>query len=283
MRALPQLRSTADQTPPVVGDSPALRPLLHFAAAALTIGGSLLALSTVMDPDAPFILAAMLLGLLAPALTITYRETGRDGVQGLLRDAVRVPRRWWWLPVAGCALPVVSWAVAVPLGGAQSFTWSLTTSYVLDLLVGALVINIWEELTWTGFFQRRAAARWRPLTGSLVTAFFFTGIHLPLAFDDAHSVADVAGGALLIAGTAVGLRLLIARLDGWADRSLLTLGLLHSSFNATEAVLIPTYDWVRIVVTVAAGIAAVALAAESTSWGGDSSPASSLPRRPQQR
>lgn len=248
-------------------DSPALRPMLHFAGAAITIGGSLLALSTVVEPGAPFILAAVLLGLLVPALTITHRETGPEGVRRLLRDAVRIPRRWWWLPVAGFALPVLSWAIAAPLGGAQPASWSLATFYVLDLLVGAVVINIWEELAWTGCFQRRAMARWRPLTGSLVTAAFFTGIHVPLAFDGASSADDVVGAVLLVGCVAVGLRLLIARVDGWADRSLLTIGLLHSAFNASESVLLAEYDWVRLVVTVTAGLAAAALTADRRAAG----------------
>ena len=61
--------------------------------------------------------------------------------------------------------------------------------------------------------------------------------------------------------------MLIARLDGWADRSPLTVGILHSSFNASEMVLLPAYGWVRLVVMVAAGLAAVALTA------GDRAPA----------
>lgn len=259
------LQSVSSVAPPqsAASDSPALRPMLHFAGAAVIVGGSLLALSTVIEPGAPFILAAVLLGLLAPALTIAHRETGWEGVRLLLRDAVRFPRRWWWLPVAGFGLPFLAWVAAAPMGGAEPLTWSLVTFYGLDLVVGALVINIWEELAWTGFFQRRAIARWRPLTGSLVTAGFFIGIHVPLAFDGADSARDVLGGVLLISSVAVGLRLLIARFDAWADRSLLTIGVLHSSFNATEAMLLPAYDWVRLVITVAAGVAAAALTADS--------------------
>jgi membrane protease YdiL (CAAX protease family) len=113
-------------------------------------------------------------------------------------------------------------------------------------------------MAWTGFAQRRAMARWGKTGGSLVTAVFFTGIHLPLAFDGAHSAAQVASNVLLIAGVATGVRLLLGRVDAWTGRSLLTVGVLHSSFNATETLLDPGYDWVRIAVTIAVAVVLIA-------------------------
>jgi membrane protease YdiL (CAAX protease family) len=239
-------------------DRPDLRPLVLFAVVALGIGGPLLALSTLIEPGAPFILAAVLAGLAIPALVLTYRDAGGDGVRALLRDCLRMPSAWWWLPVAGFALPCLTWTTAAMLGGAQPLTWSLLGYYVADLIIGAVVINIWEEMAWTGFAQRRAMARWGKTGGSLVTAVFFTGIHLPLAFDGAHSAAQVASNVLLIAGVATGVRLLIGRVDAWTGRSLLTVGVLHSSFNATETLLDPGYDWVRIAVTIAVAVVLIA-------------------------
>jgi membrane protease YdiL (CAAX protease family) len=257
-----QTRSTSPSTPPrtptIPRDRPDLRPLVLFAVVALGIGGPLLALSTLIEPGAPFILAAVLAGLAIPALVLTYRDAGGDGVRALLRDCLRMPSAWWWLPVAGFALPCLTWTTAAMLGGAQPLTWSLLGYYVADLIIGAVVINIWEEMAWTGFAQRRAMARWGKTGGSLVTAVFFTGIHLPLAFDGAHSAAQVASNVLLIAGVATGVRLLIGRVDAWTGRSLLTVGVLHSSFNATETLLDPGYDWVRIAVTIAVAVVLIA-------------------------
>ena len=176
----------------------------------------------------------------------------------LLRDCLRLPGAWWWLPVAGFALPCLTWTTAAVLGGAQPLTWSLLGYYVAALIIGAVVINIWEEMAWTGSAQRRAMARWGKTGGSLVTAVFFTGIHLPLALDGAHSAAEVASNVLLIAGVATGVRLLIGRVDAWTGRSLLTVGVLHSSFNATETLLDPDYDWVRIALTIALAVVIIA-------------------------
>ncbi len=229
-----------------------------FVAVALGVGWPLMALSTLIQPDAPFIFAAVLFALALPALVLTHRQAGRAGVRALLRDCVRLPSRWWWLLLAAFGLPTVTWAIGAALGGAQPLTWSRLASYTADLIIGALIINIWEEMAWTGFFQRRAASRWGVVGGSLITAVFFAGLHIPLAFGGAHSASDVVTNLLYLVGVAVGVRLLIAGVDGWSGRSLLVVGLLHSSFNATETLLEPGFFWVRIVVTVALGIGVVA-------------------------
>ena len=81
----------------------------------------------------------------------------------------------------------MTWAIGAALGGAQPLTWSVVAYYTADLIIGALIINIWEEMAWTGFFQRRAASRWGAVGGALITSVFFAGIHIPLALEGAHS------------------------------------------------------------------------------------------------
>lgn len=234
------------------------RPLMIFLIAALGLGWPLLALSTRFQPDAPFILAAVLFGLALPAVVLTHRQSGRAGVRALLRDCARPPTRWWWLVLAALGLPVVTWTLGAALGGAQPLTWGLVAFYTADLIIGALIINIWEEMAWTGFFQRRAASRWGVIGGSLITAVFFAGIHLPLTLGGAPSASQAGTNLLYLVGVAVGVRLLIARVDGWSGQSLLVVGLLHSSFNAAENLLQPGFFWVRIAVTIAVGVAVAA-------------------------
>ena len=234
------------------------RPLMIFLIAALGLGWPLLALSTRVQPDAPFILAAVLFGLALPALVLTHRQSGRAGVRALLRDCARPPTRRWWLLLAAFGLPAVTWTLGEALGGAQPLTWGLVAFYSADLIIGALIINIWEEMAWTGFFQRRAASRWGVIGGSLITAVFFAGLHLPLTLGGAPNAIQAATSLLYLVGVAVGVRLLIARVDGWSGQSLLVVGLLHSSFNATENLLQPDFFWVRIAVTIALGIAVAA-------------------------
>jgi len=79
----------------------------------------------------------MLLGLALPTLVLTHREAVGAGVRSLLRDCMRLPRSWWWLPLAGFGLPIVTWTTGAALGGAQPLTWDLAAFYVFDLLVNA--------------------------------------------------------------------------------------------------------------------------------------------------
>ena len=73
---------------------------------------------------------------------------------------------------------------------------------------------------------------------AVAVPLLFAMIHLPLAFDGASTAGDVALGVAVLVGTGVGLRLLIARLDAWSGRSLLTIGLLHASFNSSVSMAI---------------------------------------------
>ena len=241
-------------------DPAALRPLVTFAAVALPLGWLLLTPPVVLGlPMEPFVLAVNFLGLLAPALLLTWRRSGGVAVRALLRDAVRPPRPVWWIVAAAFALPVTVWTTASTVGGAQPLTGSLVTTFVVTLVSAALIINIWEETAWTGFVQRRAMARWGTVNGSLVTVVLFAGIHAPLAFDGARSVGDVALGFVVLFGTGIGVRLLVAAVDAWSAGSLLTIGVLHSAFNATGDLVRPEYDWIRLTVTVATGVVAVAV------------------------
>ncbi len=239
-------------------DNPQLRPMAVFAVTALAVGWALLGPMVWLDlPQAPFVMAATLLALIVPALVLTARETGRAGVRALLRDAVRLPRPLWWGPAAALALPGVTWSIAAALGGAEPVSAELLVDVFVAFLSSLLIINIWEEMAWTGFAQRRAMARWGTVRGSLIIAVLFAGIHLPLAFDGAETAGDVAVGVGILVGTGVGLRLLIAALHTWSHRSLLAVAILHASFNVTGDLLDPSSDWVRYLVTVLLGTAAV--------------------------
>jgi membrane protease YdiL (CAAX protease family) len=256
------IRTTAAESAGVRSpDSPALRPLLLFAAVALPIGWALLAVPVALQlPTEPFALAALLFALLIPAVVLTARETGRDGVKRLLRDAIRLPRPSWWGLVAVTVIPVSVWGLAAAVGGAEPLTPTVLIGYAIAFLSSTVIINILEETVWTGFVQRRSMARFGALGGSALTAALFAGIHLPLAFSGAASPADVARGIGILLASAIGLRLMVAGIDSWSGRSLLTIGVLHGTFNASSGLVEPAYDWTRYVTVLVFGFAvAVAL------------------------
>jgi membrane protease YdiL (CAAX protease family) len=249
----------AEAQRPPQPDDPALRPLVALAAVALPVGWLLLSLYQVLElPPEPFVLATLAVGLLAPALVLSSRRRGGPGVSGLFRDAVRLPRSVGSGVFALLAIPVLVWATASALGHGTAVDGSLLVAVAVNVVSSALIINIWEEMVWTGFVQRRAMARWGLVAGSTATAVLFAGLHLPLAFDGASSAGEVLVGVGYLFATGIGLRLLVACVDSWSGRSLLTIGLLHASFNASAELVDPSHDWVRYLVTVLLGVLMVA-------------------------
>ena len=235
-------------------------PLVIFGAVALPAGWVLLSIPLVVDvPLAPFIVATLYLGLVAPALVLTRREPGAS-VKALLWDTIRLPRPWWLIVPAALLVPVAVGGVVSAAGAGDE----LSTSFLLNLafanvLSSLLIINLWEEMAWAGFFQRRATARWGYVGGSVVTALMFTGVHLPLSLYSADGAGDVAYnvGAMVVSG--IGMRLLIGAFDTWGGGSILALGLIHATFNASSELVQPDHDWIRYTVTLALGLGALAL------------------------
>jgi membrane protease YdiL (CAAX protease family) len=256
--------SRSPRTPAASAERPAVRPLVLFAVISVASGCVLLTVPVVLDlPQEPFVLAVTFLAMLLVALLLTAREGGRPAVGRLLRDAIRLPVHWWWIPVAMLGIPVTVWGVGAAVGVAQPLTTTVLLGFAIQLLSSAVIVNIWEELAMTGYFQRRAIARWGVLGGSAITALVFAGIHLPLAFAGGSPGVGIA--VLVIA--AISLRLLIAGVDRWSGRSILTVGLLHGSFNAAAGLLEPGADWIRLGVTLLLGIAvAVALQTRRTAF-----------------
>ncbi len=177
---------------------PSLRPVRTFALVALPVGWAILSIPLLLGlPVEAFVLPAMLFALFIPALLITRREAGGAGVRALLRDAVRLPRPLWWALAAVAVIPAVTWLAAAALGAAEPLTPALVfgyKGYLVSLVIGAALINVWEETAWTGFAQRRLMARWGVIRGSAATAVLFAGIHLPLAFQGPITVTSVLLG-----------------------------------------------------------------------------------------
>ena len=255
---------TAAASPTVTAPRSGLRGLMIFAAVAVLGGGVLVGMSRLVTPGEPFLLAAVYGTLLVPALVLARAERRDGGIRELLRQAIRLPRPLWWLPVAGAAIPVATWALGAMLGVARPVTGTSLLTIVVDIVFGLVVINLAEELAWTGYFQSRAMTLWGATRGSLVTAVFFTAIHVPLAVDPAGGLMASLTNVATLALVAVGVRLLIGRLYDWTGGSVLAVALLHSTFNASEDLLMTGQDWVRLAATLAIAIGTVAVGGRRT-------------------
>ncbi|HEX6758456.1 MAG TPA: type II CAAX endopeptidase family protein [Propionibacteriaceae bacterium] len=181
---------------------------------------------------------AVVLSLFPAALFATWATSGRVGVRSLFRRAFhwRVNPGWWLTVLLG--LPVLTVSLALLMGDqlrSVDLPLFLASQLVL-LLVNFIVINLWEEVAWTGLFQTRLEERHNWLLASVLTAIPFAAIHLPLQFflDQPVTVASLAAafGLYLLLGLLV--RPLLAVFRRGTGDSLLLVGLLHSVFNRTN-------------------------------------------------
>jgi membrane protease YdiL (CAAX protease family) len=235
-------------------DNPDLRPLLLFSAVAVPTGWVLLSAYQLLGlPGWPFVLLTLALGLLVPTVVLVRRDPTTDGRQ-LLRDCLRLPSRPLLLVPAVAAIPGLTWAGARLAGAETDVDTALLVGLAFEVVSSVVILNLWEELAWTGFAQRRAMARWGLVRGSLATAVLFAAIHLPMAFDGAGGTRQVLTTVAALLAAGVGLRLLVAGFDVWSARSLLTIAVLHASFNAAEKLVDADHDWVRYAVTVLLGL-----------------------------
>ncbi|WP_448614311.1 CPBP family glutamic-type intramembrane protease [Modestobacter sp. URMC 112] len=247
MSALDDPRRTRTVAPPTGGlrGATARHPLTAFLVLVALFGLPLMSVPALTAhgvvpggelPQEPFALGITLLVMLPAALWVTSVADGRGAVRALLRRAVQWRfRAGWWAAVL-LALPVLTIALGLAAGR------SLQTGDVLSVLGGAVVnvvsavllVHLWEETVWAGFFQGRLEQRHGYLAAAALTAVPFAGVHVPLQFigDDPLGSVLVQVGLLLV--LAVVIRLLVGATVQATGGSLLAAGLVHAVFNASN-------------------------------------------------
>lgn len=226
------------------------RPVLAFCMFA--VGLSVLLLTALLVADVSVIpgKAAQILIVPGTALLITAWLSGRAGVRRLLGTMVR-----WrigtarWLMVL-LALPVLTVGVAAATGtlAAPPKGWlDIAITYALFVLVLLVSANLLEEMAFTGFVQSRLTARHGLLGGAMLTAIPVFVIHLPLAYETnglygtRWQDALLSWGLLLVALPAF--RYLAGVLMLETNGSVLAVGVLHASFNASGGMDVVPGGW----------------------------------------
>ena len=223
----------------------ARHPLTAFLVLVAVVGWPLMSVPALTThgvlpggplPQEPFALGTTLLVMLPAALWVTAVADGRPAVRALLRRAVQ----WrfgagWWATVL-LTLPVLTLAVGVAAGqGLQTGDLlPALASGAFSVATAVLLVHLWEETVWAGFFQGRLEQRHGFLPAAALTAVPFAAVHLPLAFIGDLTAARVglAVGALFVLG--VVMRLLVGATVRGAAGSLLAAGIVHASFNASN-------------------------------------------------
>ena len=223
----------------------ARHPLSAFLVLVAVVGWPLMSVPALTThgvlpggplPQEPFALGTTLLVMLPAALWVTSVADGRPAVRALLRRAVQ----WrfgagWWATVL-LALPVLTLAVGVAAGqGLQTGDLlPALASGAFSVVTAVLLVHLWEETVWAGFFQGRLEQRHGFLPAAVLTAVPFAAVHLPLSFIGDLSAGRLALsiGALFVLG--VVMRLLVGATVRGASGSLLAAGIVHASFNASN-------------------------------------------------
>jgi membrane protease YdiL (CAAX protease family) len=182
-------------------------------------------------------LAFTYIGLLGSAVVVTWVTGGRRAVLGFLGRLLRWRfgvTRWLYivlaLPLLTITVAAVSGTMQTPAGG-----WvTLVTSFLVQTFVyGALEVNIAEEGAWSGFVQSRLTDRHGILGGALRTTPLFVVMHLPLQFAAGWTSASVVVGVVVLAAMAPFFRYLLGETLHATGGSLLAVGILHATFNAS--------------------------------------------------
>jgi membrane protease YdiL (CAAX protease family) len=193
-----------------------------------------------------FALLASVLALTGSAFLVTSLVDGRTGVRALASRYVRwrVGIQWYLLAVFGL-LVVGLLALLVFHGfaslGALSQPGSALLAFLVQLVVGAVVVHLWEDGGWFGFMFTRLQPRFGALPASLLVAPALGGIHLPLLFiSDALTAGRFPPSQYpiiilqLLVLSSVPFLVLAAWLYNQARGSLLIIALFQSSLDAVD-------------------------------------------------
>jgi membrane protease YdiL (CAAX protease family) len=122
-----------------------------------------------------FALASTLVGMLPAAIWVTAITDGRAGVRALFRRVFR----WrfgigWWVVVL-LGLPVIALLLGVIFGGSlhTAGAGAVLVNQFLLIVLAVIVINLWEETAWAGFFQTRLESRFNFVVAAALTALPF--------------------------------------------------------------------------------------------------------------
>jgi membrane protease YdiL (CAAX protease family) len=213
------------------------RPLTTFLVLALGIGWPVLAVPAIVDaPGEPFLLALVYVGLLGPALIVTRLADGPGAIRRLLSRLLiwRFSVLRWAVILFG--VPVLTVAISATFGTLESpeggWLGVLGTYLFATLVFPALVINLWEETAWAGFFQSRLMARHGLVAGALLTAVPFAAIHIPLQFEGDWTWSSVGVDFAVVFGLALFARYLLGMHLLDTGGSILAAAIQHASWNA---------------------------------------------------
>jgi membrane protease YdiL (CAAX protease family) len=198
-------------------------------------------------PLDPFRLLSIVFFALVP-FVVTRIVDGPGSAGRLFRQVrhVRVGPQWYLIalfgPPAALFVAAILLKGTAPIEALAANITSIPTTFVLGVVVLALLGNLWEETSWSAYVTARLQARVGPLRASLIVAPLFGLYHLPLFFiigglGDSPNHLPIAQlplylGFLLIVFSGP-MRILLTWVYNSTGGSLPIVALFHASINAT--------------------------------------------------
>jgi membrane protease YdiL (CAAX protease family) len=217
----------------------ARRPILTFLLLMYPIGWALAFAAFALHlPSTPGIAVANFIGVLGPAVLVSYRIGGRPAVRRLFAGVLRWRVGVGWYLFAVVAMPLFTIPVSLVTGTLPHSAggWAgMGLNYLVALLVGGITTNLWEEVAWAGFVQSRLTARHGLIIGALATAPLFFGQHLPLVLAGGNGPVMMLVVSVAFIVLAVFFRYVIGATLIDTGGSLLIVGILHASSDAAGA------------------------------------------------
>lgn len=235
------------------------RAVMQYTIAVTLLGAGVLAIPFIVGVPAEPFLMVLVYGVLLGGAVLTARRSGPGGIRALFSGLLRWRIGWANAALVVAAMPIATIGVAALTGTyvAPPDGWlSELGSYLfITFIFGALLLNLWEETAWQGMVQRHLMGRHGLLKGSVITAIPFAIVHLPLTVGGASGPTEaMVHTGVLLAGAPV-MRYLLGRTDYATGGSLLAVGILHASFNASAKLSVVDGQWqyaVALVVVTAA-------------------------------
>jgi hypothetical protein len=211
-------------------------------------------------PVVLFNLPASLFGPLLAGVVMSWVVGGKEGRKEFRKSLFRfrVAPQWYIIPLAAVPLlGVLSVATVQGLEPVSLFVGQIATflvSYLVNVLLLAAIVNLWEESGQMAFvLPHLQARRGGPVLASLVIAVTWALMHLPAFFVPQMGIG--LGGPLSLEGLVVGMAVLIVFaipvrfIATWlynsARRSVVIVAIFHAAMNATQSELpklIPGYN-----------------------------------------
>lgn len=216
----------------------------------------------VLPVDIPFqigVLLSTIVGLTGVAFLVTRMADGKAGTRELRRHfyRFRVGPQWYLLALFGAALLMLlvggvlnGFSAVSPFG---KHAPEIFTTYLLNVVVIAVLISLGEEGGWMAFATARLQRRWGPVLASVAVAPLFGFIHFPLLFISGGVTQGKLTPELLGLGifqllflNSVPVRLVLTWVYNSTGGSLPVVALLHASFDVlgSAAVLATFYPGV---------------------------------------